>query len=118
LEVPKNTIKFTFPEDNTDMSISESLVITNHGNAAAKFKWLFKEGGVFTPTPIEEEVPAGGSRTAKITFVPQGPKTDDELLTMQVEDGNNITMKCSGIVAEARCRFVEKAHPLRPLHPH
>ena len=92
-----------------DMSISENLVITNNGNATAKFRWSYSSLGVFVPSPTEDEVPPGGSKMAKITFTPPGPKPDDEMLTMKIDDGNAVDIKCSSIVNDAKCAFIEKA---------
>jgi predicted secreted protein len=62
-----------------DMSISETITITNNGNATAKFKWAYNtNGGLFVPSPEFDEVPAKSSKTARITFSPNGPKPDEE----------------------------------------
>jgi hypothetical protein len=98
LEVSKKVLKFTFPDDHTDMSISETLVITNTGNATAKFKWATSGSGVFTVVPPADEVAAGASKTAKITFTPPGPKSEEELLTLRIEDGTPVDIKCTGVV--------------------
>lgn len=92
-----------------DMSISENVVITNTGNSVAKFKWNFGSSGVFVPSPIEDEVPPGSSKIAKIIFTPPGPKPEDEMLTLKIEDGNPVDIKCAGIVNEARCLVKEKS---------
>ena len=91
-----------------DMSISENIVITNTGNATAKFKWITSGSGVFVPTPAFDEVPAGSSRTAKITFTPPGSKTEEEIITLKIEDGLPVDIKCTGIVYEAKCQLKEK----------
>lgn len=77
------------------MSITETLIITNNGNAKAKFRWSYSDSGVFVPSPPEDEVEPGSSKQAKITFTPSGPKPDDEMLTMKIEDGNSVDIKCS-----------------------
>lgn len=92
-----------------DMSISENIVITNTGNATAKFRWISSGSGVFVPTPAIDEVAAGSSKIAKITFTPPGPKTDDEMLTLKIEDGSPVDIKCSGLVHEAKCLLKEKS---------
>jgi hypothetical protein len=81
-----------------DMFISEQIVITNTGNATAKFKWVTSGSGVFMPYPLSDEVAPGSSKTAKITFTPSGPKTDDEMLTLKIDDGLPVDIKCSGLV--------------------
>ena len=109
LDISKYNLKFVFPEDNMDMSISESLVITNNGNATAKFKWSFGNSGVFVPSPVEDEVPAGSSKTVKVTFTPPGPKPDDEMISLKIEDGTSIDVKCTSVVNDAKCGFIEKS---------
>ena len=109
LEVSKKALKFAFPDDYTEMSISESIVITNTGNALARFKWNFGSSGVFVPSPAEDSVEPGASKVAKITFTPPGPKPDDELITLKIEDGNPVDVKCTGVVNEARCVVKEKS---------
>lgn len=91
-----------------DMFISEQIVITNTGNATAKFKWVTSGSGVFVPTPAIDEVPPGSSKIAKITFTPPGPKPDDEMLTLRIEDGLPVDIKCSGLVLESKCLLKEK----------
>lgn len=109
LDVSKYNLKFLFPEDNMDMSISENVIITNNGNATAKYRWSYSSSGVFVPFPVEDEVPAGSSKTARITFTPPGPKPDDEMLTLKIDDGAAIDIKCTSIVNDAKCAFIEKS---------
>lgn len=92
-----------------DMSISENIVITNTGNAIAKFKWNFGNSGVFVPSPIEDEIQPGSSKISKLTFTPPGPKPDDELITLKIDDGLPVDIKCSGLVNEAKCVVKEKS---------
>ncbi len=110
LDVQKKALKFQFADDNMDMSISEIVTITNNGNATAKYRWNYNSSGtgLFIPSPVEDEIPAKSSKTAKITFTPNGPKPDEEILTLKIEDGNNVDVRCNGIVNDAKCVFMEK----------
>ena len=54
-------MKFNFNEESMDMSVKQMLVVTNTGNAAAKFSWEHPSN-VFIPNPLEDSVPAGGSK--------------------------------------------------------
>jgi hypothetical protein len=109
LELQKNLLKFNFPEDNMDLAINETFIVTNHGNAQARFKWQVSGTGIFVPSPMEDIVEAGGSKTVKVTFTPPGPKPDDEALIMKIDDGVNLNVKCQGQVNESKCTFIEKA---------
>ena len=110
LDVQKKNIKFAFTDDNTDMSVTETITITNNGNATAKYRWNYNAGGtgLFVPSPLEDEVPAKSSKTGKITFTPSLPKPDEEILTLKIEDGNNVDIRCNGVVNDAKCIFLEK----------
>jgi hypothetical protein len=55
------------------------------------------------------EVPAGSSKTVKVTFTPPGPKPDDETLTLKITDGNSFDLKCQGFVNDSKCAFIEKS---------
>lgn len=90
------------------MFISENIVITNTGNATAKFKWISSGSGVFVPSPAFDEVAAGSSKIAKVTFSPHGPRPEDETLTLKIDDGLPVDIKCSGVVIEAKCLLKEK----------
>jgi hypothetical protein len=43
----------------------------------------------------------------KILFTPNGPKPDEEQLILKIEDGIDVTVKCSGVVNDAVCSFLE-----------
>jgi hypothetical protein len=62
LDISKKQLKFEFDDDKTDMTVVETLTITNHGNANAKFKWAAPASGTFIPEPMLDEVPAGQNR--------------------------------------------------------
>jgi hypothetical protein len=49
LTLSKKVLKFEFADDNMEMSVTEKLVISNHGNATAKFKWGITPGMSFLP---------------------------------------------------------------------
>lgn len=91
------------------MSISENVMITNTGNATAKFKWITSGSGIFMPSPLIDEVAPGASKIAKITFAPPGPKSEEEMLTLKIDDGLPVDIKCSGLVVEAKCLLKEKS---------
>lgn len=41
LELSKKKLQFSFNEDSMEMSATQSLMLTNYGNASAKFTWQF-----------------------------------------------------------------------------
>ena len=108
LDVSKKLLKFQFPDDCTDMSITESVVITNTGNATAKYKWVTSGANVFVPHPLQDEVAPGSSKVCKVTFTPPGAKSEEEMITLKIDDGQPVDIKCTGIVHEAKCVVKEK----------
>lgn len=108
LEVSKKVLKFEFSDENMDMSVTEQLVISNHGNAAARYRWQIPPSMAFVPTPAVDEVAAGSHKTVQVKFRPTGQRSEEELLILQIEYGNSVDVKCLGIVNEAKCTFIEK----------
>jgi hypothetical protein len=108
LEVSKKVLRFEFSDDNMDMSVTEQLVISNNGNAKARYRWQIPTSMAFVPQPAVDEVAAGSSKSVSVTFRPTGQRSEEELLVLQIEDGNSVDVKCQGIVNEAKCTFIEK----------
>ena len=53
-------------------------------------------------------IQSGKSTVVKVTFTPPSLKTEDELLTMKIDDGVTLNVKCQGFVTESKCKFQEK----------
>jgi hypothetical protein len=69
------------------------LILTNYGNAPAKFTWQ-SPSQVFVPKPLSDEVPAGSSLKVEILFNPNGTKSDEEILFLKIQDGEHEELKC------------------------
>ena len=108
LEIQKKVLRFEFSDDTTDMSVTETFIITNNGNANAKYKWVVPQNRAFVPEPLNDFVPAGGFKKVVVTFRPTGQKSEMDTLLLSIEDGHPVEVKCEGIVNEARCNFIEK----------
>ena len=108
LDVSKKMLKFEFDDDNMDMSVTETLTISNFGNASARYQWVVPPSMTFMPDPMRDEVAAGQHKQVKVTFRPSGLKGEEEMLTLKIEDGHNVDVRCVGIVNEAKCTFLEK----------
>lgn len=85
LELSKQSIKFTFAEDNIELETNETLKLTNHGNAPAKFKWMHTERKIFTVVPEEGEVAAGETKDLKVWYRP----TQTANIQINTNQGNN-----------------------------
>lgn len=115
LALSKKTLKFNFNDESMDMSVKMALMVTNEGNAPAEFNWLYSTG-VYTPSPLSDIVPAGGTKRVEINFNPAGPKNDDEILIMQVKDGADEEVRCIGTVSPSQCVFLEKGLDFGNVH--
>jgi|TARA_B110000285_G_C15081320_1_gene593656 uncharacterized protein (DUF58 family) len=65
-------LRFEFSDENMDMSVTEQLVISNHGNASARYRWQIPPSLAFVPEPAFDEVAAGSSKSVQVTFRPTG----------------------------------------------
>jgi hypothetical protein len=115
LELSKKKLQFNFNEDSMEMSATQSLMLTNYGNAPAKFTWQHPSQ-TFIPKPMTDDVPAGSSLKIDVVFNPNGPKSDEETLFLKIQDGETEELKCSGQVAEAKCIFLEKQLDFGNVH--
>lgn len=74
LDLSRKAIKFQFSDDNTNMYLTEEVILSNYGNADAEFKWNYREAGLFRPEPSEGVVKKGSSMPVHVVFTPNGPK--------------------------------------------
>jgi hypothetical protein len=93
LELGKKVLKFSFQDESMDMSVKQTVHVTNNGNAPARFNWVHPSS-VFVPYPLTDVVPPGEFKKVDIVFNPAGPRTDDETLLMQVVDGQDEELRC------------------------
>jgi len=75
------------------MSVKKVFEVTNQGNAPARFSWenLSK---IYVPFPLSDMVPPGESRKVTVLFNPPGPRVDEEVLIMKIEDGADEELRC------------------------
>ena len=109
LELSTKILRFAFTDDSndTEMSVKQTLEVTNQGNAPAKFSWE-NISKIYVPSPLSDIVPPGESRKVTVVFNPPGPRVDEETLTMKIEDGAEEELRCVGAVNESKCIFLEK----------
>ena len=69
-----------------DMFVTQTLNLTNYGNAPAQFNWNVP-GQLFAPKPLSGEVDAGSTQKIEITFNPNGPRAEEEKLFLKITDG-------------------------------
>lgn len=110
LDLSSSTLVFRFPDESVDMSTKTNFVVTNNGNASARFALQLPDPHFpFKPSPTEAMINAGGSKQIEVHYQPSGDKRDEGDMIMKIEDGVSIPIKCIGDVAEAKCKFIEKS---------
>ncbi len=115
LELSKKNIKFSFNDDSMDMFVTQTLNLTNYGNAPAQFNWNVP-GQLFTPKPLSGEVDAGSTQKIEITFNPNGPRAEEDKLFLKITDGETQELVCSGLVNESKCIFLERQLDFGNVH--
>lgn len=97
-------MRFSFTDDSndTEMSVKQTLEVTNQGNAPARYSWE-NTSKIYVPSPLSDVVPPGESRKVTVLFHPPGPRVDEETLTMKIEDGADEELRCVGNVTESKC---------------
>jgi len=106
-----NNLGFKFQEKDEEMEIINTINIINKGSAPGRFNWDIQPNSVFKVSPLKGEVPADGQTKVSIIYTPSGVnfKGESERMIMQVENGENQYLTCTGFVNEARCEFREAA---------
>lgn len=105
VRLSRGDICFRFGEDSLERQLTETLMLSNPGNAPARFSWHGATSS-FSVSPSGGVIRAGGSAPAEVTFVPPAGGTAVEgLLTLRTEDGEEQVLRCSGQAPEALLAF-------------
>jgi len=107
VNLSRQLINFSFSEDNLDFTASETLTLTNPGNAVANYKWAVR-GGPFGVVPEQGSMQPGESAEVNITYTPGFGAKNEEKLAMSVDCGRENTLQCVGAVEEPKCGFQDK----------
>ena len=107
LQLDQNQMVFRFQDKDEEMEMTSFVKISNKGNAKGVFNWKPVSFGIFKVNPAQGEVPAEGSTTVAVTYIPSGTnfKGESERLTMTVQDGDSQFLTCVGHANESKCEF-------------
>ena len=94
-------------EGSTDFTTTETLTLTNPGNAVADFNWQMS-GGPCSVIPESGSIEPGGSYEVSVTFAPTLGAKNSEKLDLVIDDGNDETLEVMGQAEDAKCRFIDK----------
>ena len=110
LKLSKSVIKFVFDDENMEESLTEKLNIENLCSADTEFNWVIPSNSNFDVEPKKDIIEARKTKTVNIKFTPAvgGGKTEDEYLTMKVQNGEACVLRCRGEFTEAKCAFIQK----------
>mmetsp|Transcript_20679 Transcript_20679/g.39293 ORF Transcript_20679/g.39293 Transcript_20679/m.39293 type:complete len:2902 (+) Transcript_20679:155-8860(+) len=108
IKMSRSELSFFFSEDNMDRSMSETLTLTNPGNAPARFAWHGMNSS-FMVSPTSGVIRAGASVNTEVVFTPPNSGTLMEgFLTLKTEDGEDQSLRCSGQAPEGICAFAAR----------
>ena len=90
IQLSSTEMKFDFEDepDNYEKTMTETAILSNGGNAPAKYTWHVLPGSAFTIQPKEGVIKPGGVSQGVITYVPPANTQNAEsYLTLKTEDG-------------------------------
>ncbi|KAL4497051.1 hypothetical protein ABPG72_002207 [Tetrahymena utriculariae] len=126
LELSKTQIKFQFADDSTNMETFETLQIKNNGNAEGHYKWDTSSKVFILHPPSGIVPPNGGVVDTVITYRPSplsilkenqqgGLRQESDKLVIHVTNGIEQSVKCEGLVNEAKCIIRQQSIDLGQL---
>lgn len=105
IKLSRQEINFRFGEENLDRTLSEQLVLSNSGNAPARFSWQGANAS-FSIEPKSGVIRAASSMAAEVVFTPPPSGAVMEgLMVLKTEDGEDQTLRVSGQAPEATLNF-------------
>lgn len=108
IKMSRSDLNFRFSDDNLDRTLTEQMVLSNLGNAPARFSWQ-GAGAAFSVGPTSGVIRPGGTCPCEVVFAPpSGGQPVEGVLTLKTEDGDDQLLSCSGQVPEAVCAFQVK----------
>jgi hypothetical protein len=93
LELSKSNFKFQFLDDSLNLETSETVRLTNAGNANANFKWVVSEQRVFFVSVAEGTVPASKFLDIQVTYRPSNLQVKDDRQFLTKEPGSKNTLQ-------------------------
>lgn len=106
IRLSRHEMNFRFTEESLEGTLTETVTLTNDGNAPACFTWQGMNSN-FSVNPSTGIIARqGGSHPVEITFTPPGnADTKDLYLTLKTVDGDDQMLHVSGQAPEASCSF-------------
>ena len=112
LEPDRTEINFRFPDDNLEMNMSETVMVTNPWPHAAEFMVEVQSTDPFTPGVLSGTVPPNGTYPFEIKFTP--PASDkganvrytDEFV-LNVTGGPPVQIQCIADFSPPKLEFAE-----------
>ena len=108
LDLSHEDINFRFASDDLEPAISETVTISNPGNAPADFAWKTGRSEVFTVNPKRGTVPAFKDMDVKVTFRPIQKALKEDILVMSVANGQGEERKLNVEESQVRVSAIQK----------
>ena len=111
LDLSAEEVNFRFTSDDMEPSISETITVSNPGNAPADFQWKTGRAGVFSVEPMKGTVPPFKEMDVQVTFRPVAKAAKNETLKMSVAAGQGAerSLIVDGESTEGKVAFKEKS---------
>ena len=98
---------FKFEPDDLEFSVTETITLTNPGNAPCEFRWKTKNS-TFSVRPPKGVIDAFGTLDVDVTFTPALKQPRAEDLVLLISGGASKTLKCTSDLNDGRCVFRSK----------
>lgn len=108
IELSRETLNFDFVDSNTDHTTSESLTLSNPGNAEAKFRCRFVSGCPFTFDTESGTIPPRQAITLLVNYSPKHGMHNEAVFEIQIDGGKTYNGTCIGHSPEPKCAIKEK----------
>mmetsp|Transcript_16849 Transcript_16849/g.2757 ORF Transcript_16849/g.2757 Transcript_16849/m.2757 type:complete len:148 (+) Transcript_16849:1180-1623(+) len=105
LKLSHPNLKFHFDDDNMDESLYQKIFIDNHCPADTYYNWEIPLDSNYSIEPLKDVVKIGQSKGALIKFTPEylEKRGQEEVLTLNIENGYPVNLSCLGTFSEASC---------------
>jgi hypothetical protein len=104
LKADRTSLNFKFHDNSYELTTSEIVKLKNNGNSEVNFNFILPEKPVFNVKPRSGTVKPGTMFNLEVIYQPSEDawKKDEETLTCNIEDGNDLMLKCQGTVPQTK----------------
>lgn len=94
LNISRDTIKFNFPDDNLEKSMTEVFTMVNPGTIEAEYIWSTQENDPYQIIPKNGVIRVGETVTFQIKFTPFYRCLTDMIFKCMINNGKTTVLRC------------------------